>query len=117
QDLVARELDAESREKQLIERLRTIYHDQGIEVPDHILREGVAALQESRFVYEPPAPSFATTLARLYVSRKVWGRGVLAFLLIVVLGLGGYFLAYKPYVASQAEAARVELSEELPAQM
>ncbi len=117
QDLVARELDSEAREKQLIEKLRSIYHDQGIEVPDHILKEGVAALDQSRFVYTPPAPSLQTTLARLYVSRKTWGRGAIAFLLVVVLGLGGYFLGYKPYVAAQRQAAQVELSETLPGQM
>ena len=46
QDLVTRELDGVARERQLIERLREVYRQQGIEVPDHILREGVAALAE-----------------------------------------------------------------------
>src|SRR5690606_20468402 len=78
QDLVTRELDGASREKQLIEKLRDIYHQQGIEVPDHILKEGVAALAESRFVYDPPAPGLGTTLARLYVSRKRWGPAAIA---------------------------------------
>ena len=32
--LVTRELGAADREAQLIERLRKIYHDQGIEVPE-----------------------------------------------------------------------------------
>ena len=45
QNLVARELSAEDRETQLIERLRTIYHQQGIEVSDAILKQGVAALE------------------------------------------------------------------------
>ena len=48
QDLVARELDSVGKEQQLIARLREIYHQQGIEVPDHILREGVAAIADSR---------------------------------------------------------------------
>lgn len=117
QDLVARELDADAREKQLIEKLRNIYHQQGIEVTDAILREGVAALAESRFVYTPPAPGFMTSLARLYVSRARWGKGALAFLLVVVLGLGGYYLGYKPFISAQREAARIELAETMPAQM
>ena len=50
QNLVARELGATAREAELIERLRKIYHDQGIEVPDHILKEGVKALAESHLV-------------------------------------------------------------------
>ncbi|MHB1110319.1 MAG: DUF6384 family protein, partial [Devosia sp.] len=73
QDLVVRELSDEARETQLIEKLRQIYHEQGIEVPDAILREGVAALAESRFAYAPPKQGLGTTLAKLYVGRKKWG--------------------------------------------
>lgn len=117
QDLVTRELDGVARERQLIDRLRSIYHQQGIEVPDHILREGVSALAESRFAYEPPAPGLGTTLARLYVGRKTWGRPVMAALLaVLVLGVG-YFGVWQPYQAGQAEQARQELTEGLPAQM
>ncbi len=117
QDLVVRELDAASRERQLIEKLREIYHGQGIEVPDHILKEGVAALAESRFVYTPPAPGLGTTLARLYVGRRRWGLPAAIVLVAAVLGLGGYFLGYRPFVAAQQEAARIELAETLPARM
>lgn len=117
QDLVERELAGEAREKQLLDRLREIYHQQGIEVSDAVLREGVKALAESRFVYTPPKPSFKVSLAKLYVGRKRWGPAAIAIVLALVLGLGGYFLAYQPYQAAQAEAARVELSEGLPAQM
>ena len=49
QDLVARELGGKNRQKRMIEKLRTIYKDQGIEVPERILKEGVAALEENRF--------------------------------------------------------------------
>lgn len=117
QDLVTRELDGAAREKQLIERLRNVYHQQGIEVPDHILKEGVAALAESRFTYEPPAPGFGRTLARLYVSRKRWGRpALIALAAVLVLGIG-YFGVWQPYQRGQAEQARIELAEGLPAQM
>ena len=117
QNLVARELSAEDREKQLIERLRTIYHQQGIEVSDAILKQGVAALEESRFVYTPPKPSLGVSLAKLYVGRKKWGPAALAIALVLVVGLGGYFFAYRPYQEAQVEGARIELSEKLPAQM
>lgn len=117
QDLVTRELDAETREKQLIDKLREIYHSQGIEVPDAVLRQGVEALSQSRFVYTPPKPGLATTLARLYVSRRKWGPAALALVLALIVGLGGYFFAYRPFQESQAEAARLELTEKLPAQM
>ncbi|HWV19695.1 MAG TPA: DUF6384 family protein [Devosia sp.] len=117
QDLVTRELDGTARESQLIERLREVYRQQGIEVPDHILREGVEALAESRFAYDPPAPSFKTSLARLYVGRKRWGRPVLLALgAILVLGVG-YFGVYRPFQAGQEHRSQVELTEGLPAQM
>jgi hypothetical protein len=117
QDLVTRELDGVNREKQLIDKLRDLYHQQGIEVPDHILREGVSALAESRFTYTPPPPSLGTTLARLYVGRKQWGRPVLAALGILLVAGIGYFGIWQPYQNGQAEQARIELAEGLPAQM
>ena len=86
-------------------------------MPDRVLKEGVTALKESRFSYTPPAPSLSVSLARLYVGRKKWGPAALAIALIVLIGLAGYFLAYRPYQQSQVEAARIELAEALPAQM
>jgi hypothetical protein len=117
QDLVARELAGEAREQQLIDKLRALYHQQGIEVSDAILKEGVAALGESRFVYEPPKPGPAVSLARLYVARRRWGPAALAIVMMLVIGLGGFFLVYKPYRDAQIEQARVELAETLPAEM
>jgi hypothetical protein len=117
QDLVTRELDGTAREAQLIERLREIYRQQGIEVPDHILKQGVEALAESRFAYEPPAPGLGTTLAKFYVSRKRWGRPML-IALAAILALGtGYFGVWQPYQAGQAHQKQLELTEGLPAQM
>lgn len=117
QDLVARELNGEAREKQLIEKLRELYHQQGIEVSDAILKEGVAALSESRFVYTPPKPGLGVTLARMYVARKRWLPASFALFLMLVIGLGGYFLVWAPYRAAQQEQVRIELAEKLPAQM
>nr|WP_314262608.1 DUF6384 family protein [uncultured Devosia sp.] len=117
QDLAVRELGTDAKEQQLIDKLRDIYHQQGIEVPDHILKEGVAALAESRFVYDPPKPGFGTTLARLYVGRGRWGRPVGAVLAAVVIAAVGFFGLYQPYQRGQAEAARIELSEGVPAEL
>ena len=61
--LVERELNEDVRDEQLIARLRELYGSQGIEVPDRIIKEGVEGLKESRFVYTPPPPSLARTLA------------------------------------------------------
>jgi hypothetical protein len=117
QDLVARELAGEARETQLIDRLRKLYHQQGIEVSDAILKEGVAALNESRFVYTPPKPSLGVALARMYVARKRWLPATFALFLMLLIGLGGYFLVWKPYREGQAEQVRIELAEKLPAEM
>jgi hypothetical protein len=83
--LVERELDAAGREQDLKERLRRIYQAQGIEVPDRIIDEGVAALKEDRFVYDPPEPGFAVRLARLYVSRGKWGKWLLGGIAVLLL--------------------------------
>ncbi|MEO7222836.1 MAG: DUF6384 family protein, partial [Devosia sp.] len=103
QDLVARELNGEARETQLIDKLRELYHQQGIEVSDAILKEGVAALGESRFAYTPPKPGLGVTLARMYVARKRWLPATFAVFLMLVIGLGGYFLVWSPYRAGQQE--------------
>jgi hypothetical protein len=117
QDLAIRELDGVARESQLIERLRDIYRQQGIEVPDHILKEGVSALAESRFAYDPPPPGFKTSLARLYVARKRWGKPLLIGVVALVVAAVGYFGVLRPYQQGQAYQEQVQLAEGLPAQM
>src|SRR5690606_33890483 len=57
------------------------------------------------------------SLARFYVGRRKWGPAVIALGLVLLLGLGGYFLAWQPYQNAQREGARIELSERLPAEM
>ena len=105
--LVKRELDAAGREQDLKERLREIYHAQGIEVPDHILEQGVAALKEERFVYKPPTEGLGVRLARLYVSRRRWGKWVLGGIGALVAALA---IRYLVFVAPDAS-----LPEELAA--
>ena len=73
-DLVRRELSDEARESELIARLRQIYRDQGIEVPDHVLADGVKALKDSRFVYTPPPASWKRTLLTLWTKRETHGK-------------------------------------------
>ena len=97
QDLALRELKGGERETRLVERLRTVYKDQGIDVPDRILREGVAALEEDRFVYEPVKPGFSRSLAEIYVSRSSWAKWVIGIVTALVLGIGAYVFAYLPY--------------------
>jgi hypothetical protein len=95
--LVERELDAEGRELDLKQRLRRIYAAQGIEVPDHVLEEGVAALKEERFVYKAPPKRLATRLAHLYVSRASWGKWVVGGVAVLLLaGLIYHFTVVVP---------------------
>src|SRR5215470_5326595 len=76
EDLVRRELNEEGREGELIARLRQIYHDQGIEVPDSVLADGVKALKDSRFVYTPPPASWTRTFLTWWVKRETYGKRI-----------------------------------------
>jgi hypothetical protein len=115
--IVDRELNDETRRAELIERLRNLYHGQGIEVPDHILQEGVRALEERRFVYEPPKTTWEVRLARAYVTRREWGKwvggGLAGFLALWI----GWQAAVTWPEARRQERARVELTETLPKQL
>ena len=113
--LVQRELNADGRDEQLLNRLKEIYGTQGIEVPDHILREGVEALREDRFTYTPTPPSFSRTLAKIYIARKKWGRrlfGVIAALLLCILAYKAAFVWPAQYEQKQIQTALTELPAE-----
>ena len=121
ENLVARELDEDRREAQLLERLRQIYRGQGIQVPDRVLQEGVKALEESRFVYTPPKPGLGTSLAKLWVARGRVGRGLLAALAALGIGWGAYEVGVvRPaeqraeQARAEAERTRIEVTERLP---
>jgi hypothetical protein len=110
--LVERELNAEEREQQLIERLREIYAAQGIDVPDDVLAEGVAALEEGRFKYTPPEPSLSVTLAKVYVNRSRW----ITPLLIGLGALGAVWLGYVLLVSAPRKRTLRELPQQVAAQ-
>src|SRR5690606_31083533 len=88
--MIHQELNAEAREAQLVARLKEIYGAQGIDVPETILKDGVRALEEQRFVYTPPPDTFAVKLAKLYVSRKRWLPQTLGFAGVLVALLIGW---------------------------
>lgn len=112
--LVSRELAGDARDAALIERLREIYAGQGIEVSDEMLREGVRALAEERFVYRPASGGLSLALARAYVARgriARWaGIGVAACLLLWI----GWQAAFEWPAERAAEAARIERTQTLP---
>ena len=112
--LVDRELDSEERRADLLERLREIYTAQGIEVPDHILLDGVKALEERRFAYDPPKNSFSVKLAKLYVSRGKWGKPVIGGLAALGLAFGGYQGLVAGPQKAKAAANELALTQTLP---
>ena len=117
EDLVAREFNEEGRESDLIARLRQIYRDQGIEVPDNVLAEGVKALKDSRFVYMPPPPSWKRTWLTWWVKRETYGKRLaIAVAAIVALLAGYHFLITRPAKLAE-ERARIEVTETLPRQI
>ena len=84
--IAERELDGEGRRERLLLRLRELYHAQGIDVPDHVLQEGIDALEQERFQYHPVAKSWRTRVAGAWVSRKRWVPPVsILTVLIIVL--------------------------------
>ena len=117
EDVVRRELNDEGREGELIARLRQIYHDQGIEVPDHVLAEGVKALKDSRFVYTPPPASWKRTLFTMWTERQRHAKrfGIAAGLLIALFA-GHYLVVTRPAKLA-AERERIEITESLPKQL
>lgn len=104
--LVARELDESRREAELMERLRSIYRSQGIEVSDEVIRQGVAAIKEDRFAYAPPKPGLGVTLAKVWIARRRIGKTVAAVVLALGLGGAGWWFAVEQ--PRRAEAARIE---------
>jgi hypothetical protein len=112
--IVERELDDDARRKRLIERLREIYHGQGIEVSDRILEEGVKALEEERFLYKPPKDGLGTRLAKIYVARETWGLWAIGVAGgIALLWLLNYMVYERPRLVA-IEDTRIETQERLP---
>jgi hypothetical protein len=112
--MVERELDEEGREAELVDRLRTIYHDQGIDVSDKVLLDGVKALKDSRFVYTPPPSGWKRSVLTAWARRDVYGRRTAIAAAVVAAGLGGYYLLEVRPARLAQEQARIELTETLP---
>lgn len=109
QSLAERELSADEHDQALIDRIRRIYTDQGLDVSDAVIAQGVAALREERFVYKPPRKSLRTFLATIYVRRGLWTKlagGAIALLLAV-------WLVYQFMFAGPAEQRRSRQARQL----
>ena len=107
QAMVAQELEGPARDEALLARLRQIYAAQGIEVPDRILHEGVAALRDDRFAYRPPPDSWPVRLARVYVQRGTWARRAVAVAVVALVAWAAYqFAVVAPREALLADLER-----------
>jgi hypothetical protein len=119
QRLVDRELDESGREQDLKQRLKRIYTQQGIDVPDHVLEQGVAALKEDRFTYEPLQAGFARRLALIYINRGRWGKWLGGGAAAVALAGGVNYFAFvapqkalpEDLLAAHAQAVSLSQSE------
>jgi hypothetical protein len=109
--VLARELSAEDRDAQLLEQLREIYTSQGIVVTDEILKRGVDALREERFVYPQPEPSLSRTLAHAYVTRGRWGKPAG----VGVVAVAAAVIALQVFVWGPQERQATEVPAELTA--
>jgi len=112
--LVERELNEDEREKALIERLRGLYKSQGIEVSDSVLRQGVRAMSENRYAFNPAPPGLARNLAWLWVKRGVVTRWLLGILVALGIGGGAYQFGVVAPAEQAAQQARTQLTETLP---
>ncbi len=114
--LIERELGQEARDKALKKRLREIYEGQGLEVSDRILDEGIQALKESRFTYEPSGSSFQRFLAMFWVRRGLAFALFGVALVAISLVIGGIWWQAKSE-RQAAEAERIEITETLPQEL
>lgn len=115
--IIDQELSAEAREEKLIGRLKEIYAAQGIDVPDRILADGVNALEEKRFHYEPPQNTLSVKLAKFYIARDRWLKPVAAILGIAAFVTAAWEFGVEAPREAKAEQTQIELTQTLPASL
>lgn len=112
--LVARELAGDERRQTLRARLREIYASQGIAVPEHVLDQGIAALEERRFAYARQGRGWRRWLAERWVTRAQWGRTALIGTGAAALLVIGWYGAVVVPEHRRAAAVERELTVTLP---
>lgn len=114
ENLVQAELGQSARDEELKKRLRDLYVSQGLAVTDAILDQGIRALKESRFTYQPPKPSWSLSLAKVWVRRTVVGTWSAAAMAALGLGWGTYYFGFVSPQKAEAERSQIELTTTLP---
>ena len=117
EQLVLSELDADSREQELIQRLKEIYTAQGIEVSDETLLDGVKALEENRFVYTQPKQNWQTKLAKIYIRRDKWLKPFTGSIAAILIASGLWHFGVVQPQKAKASAIQTELQETIPSQL
>lgn len=115
--LVQAELGQAMRDEELKARLRELYESQGLTVTDQILDQGIRALRESRFTYQPPKPSWALWLAKVWVRRTTLGMWSAGGLAALGLGWGSYYYGFVAPQRAQIERSKIEISQVLPREL
>ncbi len=116
ESLIERAMNAEAREQLLVERVRNAYRAQGIEVSDDIIAEGVKALKEKQFTYQPPPPGFKTRLLKAWTRRDTIGRGLGLFIIVAAVISTGYY-GFVELPRQRTLMARVAMQEQLPGEL
>ena len=123
--LVARELDELGRAEDLKQRLKRIYAQQGLDVPDHVIEQGVAALREDRFTYKPVTEGMGRRFALIYIERDRWLKWISGgFAAIVAAAAINWFAFIAPdralpekIAALHASASAVVIAEPARAEL
>ncbi len=93
QSLVERELASTQRDEDFVARVKQIYANQGIDVSDALVRQGVEALKQDRFAYTPPKRTLSVRLAEVWVDRWRWTKRAM---IVGFLGVFGYGVVAVP---------------------
>ncbi len=113
ESLVNRALNADERERVLLERVRDAYAAQGIEVSPETLAAGVQALAEREFQYTPPPDGVATRFFRAWTRRASIGKGIGVIALIAGVIGGGYYGFVERPAAARLAASATELNTKI----
>lgn len=83
--LLKRELTTE-RAEDLRERLKNVYSEQGIAVPDSVLEQAITNMEQARYRYIPLADGVNRKLAMFYIHRGYWAtRFTVAIIALIAI--------------------------------
>lgn len=77
EEFLLTELDSASREKNLADKIRQVYKDQGIEMSEDAIQKGVKEFLGRRFRHLPPKDNFLSKFAETYIDRGVICKKIL----------------------------------------